>query len=352
MAEFELRRCGDAMHECFDRRPVFVPQAVDMGARNHLLGMGGGELVQRLVQIHHQPVQAVAAAVEQAGQSCDLGEADIVAGAEVRIFLDGRETRGRKVALGRVAGLDGGEHGGGIIPDRAAQAGETGRRHLLPGGLGGTVDQRLGGDGVDPGGPALVCQIKPRGARFARMPRRRLQHAQARLDAVIGSETLGDQRRQQQFGLSEFRDDFGFHGSVTCLQGAKEPRPCASFIEADQSRGRHIAAPGPCVTVLAAPSRPSFCQANHFVTTGLDPVVHADSRPRNLSANPMERLVRMDCRPSPAEGLWPAGGSSPAMTKEKRKAERRQTYSPTSAPLRARRASCGTRSPVGVPPRL
>ena len=35
----------------------------------------------------------------------------------------------------------------------------------------------------------------------------------------------------------------------------------------------------------------------HFVTAGLDPVVHADVRRlRSLSANPIVLLVRMDCR--------------------------------------------------------
>ena len=120
MTEFEFFGRGDAVHERFDRRPVFVAQAVDMGAGDHLLRVRGGELVQRLVQIHHQAVQAVAAAVEQAGQSCDFGKADIVAGAEMRIFLDRREPRGRRIALGRVAGLDGGEHGGRVVPDRPA----------------------------------------------------------------------------------------------------------------------------------------------------------------------------------------------------------------------------------------
>jgi hypothetical protein len=37
---------------------------------------------------------------------------------------------------------------------------------------------------------------------------------------------------------------------------------------------------------------------------------------------------------------------------ERREAERRQTRSPTAAPYGARRASSGTRSSVGVPPRL
>ena len=131
MAELELLRRLHPAHERFDRRPVFRQQRGDMRAREYLLRVRGRQPVQRFVQIHDQAVQAVAAALGQAGQAGDFRKRDIVGGAERHRRLDRREALGRAVALHRVAGFDGADHGLHVVPDRSSQAAEPRRRKAL-----------------------------------------------------------------------------------------------------------------------------------------------------------------------------------------------------------------------------
>ena len=58
MAEFQLDGGIDAAHEGLDRGRS-SDQPMDMSARDHLFGVQGREPVERFVQIHHQPMQAV-----------------------------------------------------------------------------------------------------------------------------------------------------------------------------------------------------------------------------------------------------------------------------------------------------
>ncbi len=69
------------------------------------------------------------------------------------------------------------------------------------------ADQRHDGRGIEGGGMAFRPQVDHRLAGSARMLRRRLQRAHAHLDAIIGRQTLRDEGRQRQIGLSELFDD-------------------------------------------------------------------------------------------------------------------------------------------------
>ena len=72
-----------------------------------------------------------------------------------------------------------------------------------------------------------------------------------------------------------------------------------------------------------------------LVTTGLDPVVHADCGSGNLSANPIELPFRMDCRIKSGNDE----GERTKKKKRKRNADRR--VQPTSASRDAARVQAG-----------
>ena len=92
MIEFQLAGCFDTAHERLDGRAILRQQRRDVGAGNHLFGVRSGKAIERLVQIHDQAMQAVAAAVRQAGEAGDLRKLDSV-GAERRRRFDCRQAR-------------------------------------------------------------------------------------------------------------------------------------------------------------------------------------------------------------------------------------------------------------------
>ena len=98
------------------------------------------------------------------------------------------------------------------------------------------ADQGRERGGRDAGGAAFDLQIGGGMIGLARVMRRRLQRAHAHLDAVVGGETLRDQRRQQNVGLSELLDDLRFHArtrreiDLACMRRAYD-----SFIALDHS---------------------------------------------------------------------------------------------------------------------
>ena len=58
----DVMRAIEAAHESANQRPVLVPQAVGVGAFDHLLGALRGEPVEILVSVHGAPVQVLALA--------------------------------------------------------------------------------------------------------------------------------------------------------------------------------------------------------------------------------------------------------------------------------------------------
>src|SRR5207237_10777800 len=91
---------------------------------------------------------------------------------------------------------------------------ETGRSKAT--GCGGmrAADQTRELGRRDVGGSALGREISGPRLRRMRMLRGGLQRAQAHLDAVVGGESVGDQRRQQDVGLAELLDDLRFHDDI------------------------------------------------------------------------------------------------------------------------------------------
>ena len=61
MTELQLAGRLDPAHEGLDRGPILRQQPIDVRVGDDFLGMGGGKTVERLVQIHDQTMQAVAA---------------------------------------------------------------------------------------------------------------------------------------------------------------------------------------------------------------------------------------------------------------------------------------------------
>ncbi len=81
--ELQAARFIDAAHEGLDDRAVAGRQAVDMGARHHFLCARARHPVEQLVQVHHQPMQAVAPHFRQPGQLGDLGRCDFIVGSGI-----------------------------------------------------------------------------------------------------------------------------------------------------------------------------------------------------------------------------------------------------------------------------
>ena len=102
-----------------------------MGAGQHLCRMRRGQTIQRLVHVHHQPVQAVAAGIGDPGEFGDVRQFERVGGLlRYRPFERGQALP-RLAALSCIPGLYRPEHGGDIVPDRHFQAREAGRREPI-----------------------------------------------------------------------------------------------------------------------------------------------------------------------------------------------------------------------------
>ena len=209
----ELQGAGlvEPLHETFHRRPVFGVQTEDMGARQNLLGAIHGQPVERLVQIHHQPMQAVGAVLFDAGQLGDTCNLDFIRGLKRTGGADRGEPRIHGFALGRFAGGYRAQHRRRVVLDFLHQPGEIGRGHPAVAGKMGAADQGRERGRRDAGGAAFHVQIGRRVIRLLRMMGGGLQRAHANLDPVVRGQPFRHQRRQQNVGLSELLDNLRFH---------------------------------------------------------------------------------------------------------------------------------------------
>jgi len=194
MTEFQFARRADPAHEGLDRGAVLWLEPMHVGTRQHLFRMLHGQAVQRLVQIHHQPVQAVAAGARDSGQPGDVRQLQCVGSLRCRFLLHGGQARCGPSAFSRVRGLDRLDHMGDVVPDRSLQTAKAGRRHAIA-RQARAIDQRLQRHRIEAGGAALIGEIEASAMRLARTTRRRLQNAQADLHPIIRRQSLGDQRR-------------------------------------------------------------------------------------------------------------------------------------------------------------
>ena len=181
MAELELLRSLDAAHECLDGRPILRQQRVDVRTREHFFRMCGGEAIERFVQIHDQPMQAVAiVAIRKPGQLDDLFKRDGVRRTERRQCTDRCEACYRRVRRVAVTGFHPAKHGLHVVPDGNTEICQTGRRDLVAGQC-GVVDQGFQCDVIKAGIAAFARHIEARTLRIAGTACGRLQNTQPKL---------------------------------------------------------------------------------------------------------------------------------------------------------------------------
>ena len=215
MVEFEGASLVEPLHETFHRRPVFGLQTEYVGAAHDLLGARRGKPVERLVQVHYQPVQTVGTVLRHPGQSGDMRDFDFIGGLQQTRGADRGEPRCHRFALGRFARTHRTDHRRRVVDDFLDQSGEIGRGHSAPAGEMGAADQGCERGGGYSGGAAFDLQIGCRAKRLLRALDSRLQRAHANLDAVVGCEPLRHQRWQQDVSLSELLDNLEFHDLPT-----------------------------------------------------------------------------------------------------------------------------------------
>ncbi|MGX1048677.1 hypothetical protein [Bradyrhizobium diazoefficiens] len=212
MVELQPSRLVQTLHEGLHRAAIFAVQSEHMGTVERFLRTVRRKLVQRLVQIHHQPMEAVAGRLGNAGQARNAGKIDFIGGIEQTRASDGRQPRVRLVAVRRRAGADGADHGRSVVLDLLHQLGEVRRREPGRSDQMGAADQRCDRGWCNAGGVTLDRKLAGGTIGILRMPSRRLERTHPHFDAVIGGKPFRHQRGQQDVALSEFFDDLGFHG--------------------------------------------------------------------------------------------------------------------------------------------
>jgi hypothetical protein len=235
MVEFQGTRIVQPAHEAFDRRMVFGPQAEDMRTCHDFFRAGGSQSVERFVQVHHQPMQAVGPFVGDTGQPRDAGNLDIAGGLQQTRIADLGEPRGGRVAFGLVAGTDRADHFSRVIGDVVDQL-----RQVWCGDAAIARDMRTADQigeryRLQSRSAALGCKFRDRPLRFARMLCSCLQRAHAYLDAIVGRQSRRDQRRQQNVGFAQFSDDLRFHTLPSRLDDRHMHRLRDLFLEPDHS---------------------------------------------------------------------------------------------------------------------
>ena len=186
-------------------------------------GQLGRQLVQRLVQVHHGQVQAVAAAALAVRQFVELGGVQHRAGERGQLRLPVRHPRGQG-GVGAVAFGHRARHGAQVVVQAQRQTRQVGHAHAgcaFARGGGGQVVQPLRlGAGGDVGGGDLARQIQRRLARARGVGGGGLQHAQIELEPVVGLERgahLGGPQQGREGGAfaAQRRDGIAFfHGEV------------------------------------------------------------------------------------------------------------------------------------------
>lgn len=215
MTERQRRRTFQAGHEGLDARPVDGGDVMDARTVDLLEGRFGGEGVDRLVRVHDQKMQAVGPVVTRRRHRLDVAPRQLVTlglGQRIEERAPAPVQRGK----GRRSGsLQGRQH----AVDVAAQAGH---QRVRPRNMQALAVQRLrAGDGrVELGigqsrGMALRRQRIHGARRMRGVCGRLLQEREAKLQALVRGQGLGQERRQQQRLLAELLDDLQLlgHGS-------------------------------------------------------------------------------------------------------------------------------------------
>ena len=205
VVELERRGAVQPAHEGGDARAVAVVarQLPAVRAVDAVGGQPGRQAIERLVQVHHHDVQAVAARALAMGQRLDLRGGQHRAGQCIQLGLPVRHALG-ECSVGTVAFDQRARHHTQVVGQAQRQARQIGHAQGaigFAGGGSGQVVQPVGlGAHGDVGGGDLARQIQCRLARVVGMGVRGLQHAQVELQAVVGLERGAHLRRPQQRG--------------------------------------------------------------------------------------------------------------------------------------------------------
>ena len=198
----ELEGAGgiEPAHEGGDARAVERIDLPHVGAVDGLAGELGGEAVERLVQIHHQQVQAVVLAALATGERLELRRRQRVGR---KLGQPGTPVRAARVEV--LVALERSRHRAQVLGKQGDEAVEAGHVQLLALAVGGRRQLRQPGR-IDPGGGELACQVERRSIAALRVVVRRLQHAEIELQSIVGGQRHTDPRRPEQFRLSQAGD--------------------------------------------------------------------------------------------------------------------------------------------------
>jgi len=198
----ELERAGgvEPAHEGGDARAVERIDLPHVGAVDGLAGELRSEPVERLVQVHHQQVQAVVLAALAAGERVELGRRQRVRRERFEPGAPVRTARGEvRIAFERA------RHGAQVLGEQAGQPVEPGHMQLLALAVGGGRQLRQPGR-IDSGDGELAREVERAGVAALRAVVRRLQHAEIELQSIVGGQRRTHARRPEQFRLSQAGD--------------------------------------------------------------------------------------------------------------------------------------------------
>ncbi len=215
MVALQRRGAVQPGHEGGDARPVLRRQAVDRGAVQGFLRQRHLLRVQRFVQVHHELVQAVGAAVPQAGHRGErAGVQQVVLGG--RHGFQQRVEPGGDVGVpgGVPGGAPGGQHRRGHHPQVGGDARQQprGARHevaraLAAGGGDHGVELKV----VDAAGDALALQVVGGLLGVIGVRQRGLQQGEGEFDPVVGCQRGVHRPRTAQPVFADRRQHLGLH---------------------------------------------------------------------------------------------------------------------------------------------
>ena len=219
MVEFQGAGLVQPAHEAFHRRTVVRLQAEDMGAGNVSSEQSAASRLSALCRSITSrcrlsappsvtPVNFAIRAISMASAALSRPAARIAASRAVMAWPSAGLPASTARSIVTASSLD-----------LAHQPGEIGRGQPAVAGKMGAADQGCERSRRNAGGAAFDVQIGRRKIGRLRAMGGRLQRAHAHLDSVVGGQPFGDQRRQQDVGLSELLDDLGFHDLPTDKRG-------------------------------------------------------------------------------------------------------------------------------------
>ena len=211
MPEGERRGAVQPAHEGAHGVAVIVGQPVHHGAVQVLGGGAGGELVQRLVQIHHQRVELVAILAAGAGERADPAERDLIRCLRGEGGLQRLHPRGQRIGFGHGGGDQRGQHGVQVGLQPAEQRPGAGEEQRIRPQQLGLAERGFRHFGIKPGGAQLRREAPRRACQLPRLGRGLLHQGQAQFYPVIGRQRRADQPGEEHLALAQNSDNSTFY---------------------------------------------------------------------------------------------------------------------------------------------